>query len=74
MSDELGAYDEEFDALCQANDARRKASSADHSDEIEMLRRALRGDLSGYTPTGVRTMRARLEVLIETIEKIRRAA
>ena len=66
--------DPEFDALCQANDARRKASSTDHTDEIEMLRRALRGDLSGYTPTGVRTMRARLEVLIETIEKIRRAA
>ena len=64
----------EFDALSQANDARRKASSADHTDEIEMLREALRGDLSGYTATGIRTMRARLEVLSEAIEKIRRAA
>ena len=69
MSDDQG-----FDALCQANDASRKASSADHSDEVEMLERALRGDLSGYTPTGVRTMRARLAVLIEQIEQIRRAA
>ena len=66
--------DPEFDALCQANDARRKASSADHSDEVEMLRSALQGDTSGYTAHGIRTMRARLEVLTETIEKIRRAA
>ena len=66
--------DPEFDALCHANDAHRKASNADHSDEIEMLSEALRGDLSGYTAHGVRTMRARLEVLIEQIEKVRRAA
>jgi hypothetical protein len=39
-----------------------------------MLSKALRGDLSDYTPAGVRTMRARLEVLMEQIEKIRRAA
>ena len=66
--------DPEYDALCQRNDAHRKASSADHSDEIEMLSKALRGDLSGYTTHGVCTMRARLEALIEQIEKIRRAA
>jgi hypothetical protein len=66
--------DPEYDALCQRNDAHRKASSSDHSDEIEMLSKALRGDLSDYTPAGVRTMRARLEVLMEQIEKIRRAA
>ena len=66
--------DPEYDALCQRNDAHRKASSSDHSDEIAMLQKALRGDLSGYTPHGVRTMRARLEVLMEQIEKIRRAA
>ena len=66
--------DPEYDALCHANDTHRKASSADHTDEIEMLSKALRGDLSGYTPHGVRTMRARLEVLMEQIEKIRRAA
>ena len=66
--------DPEYDALCHANDASRKASPSDHSDEIEMLSKALRGDLSDYTPAGVRTMRARLEILIEQIEKIRRAA
>jgi len=63
-----------YDALCQRNDAHRKTSSSDHSDEIEMLSKALRGDLSDYTAHGIRTMRARIEVLMEQIEKIRRAA
>lgn len=58
MADE--AFDAAFDAAQQRNDAWRTASSADHSDEIEMLERALCGDLSGCTPRGVRVMRDRL--------------
>jgi hypothetical protein len=65
VSDEAGGFDPGFDALCQRNDAERKASSADHSDEIKMLERALSSAaLNPYFSTaGMRTMRQRLLIL-----------
>jgi len=51
-----------FDALCQRNDAWRKASPADHSDEIEMLTRALLNP-TPYTSVGLRNMKQRLLLL-----------
>jgi len=45
------------------NDATRDLSPPDYTDEIDMLRRALAGDLTGYTPAGVATMRGRLDWL-----------
>ena len=73
MSDEAGAFDAAFGAAQCRNDNERQASSADHSDEIEMLRRALHGDLSAYSPAGIQTMRLRLQALHDALSK-RRAA
>lgn len=73
MSDELGAYDAAFDAAQSRNDNERHSSSTNHSDEIEMLMRALRGDLSAYSPAGIQTMRLRLQALHEAMLK-RKAA
>ena len=42
------------------NDARRGWKTDTDADEIEGLARALAGDLSVYTPAGIRTMRTRL--------------
>ena len=52
-----------FDDICQRNDRRRKASSVDHSDEIEPLQRALDGDLSCYSAAGIQTMKERIDAL-----------
>ena len=46
------------------HDQRRGQSSMDHTDEIEMLDRALKGDLSPYSPQGLLTMSTRLAWLI----------
>ncbi len=45
------------------NDHKRDLSPLDYAGEIDMLRRALDGDLTGYTPAGVATMRGRLDWL-----------
>jgi len=63
MSDEAGGCDAAFDALCQANDVRRKASPTDHSDEIPFLERELAISPSPYSAAGRRTMRQRLIIL-----------
>ena len=49
----------------QRNDWLHKASDISGSDEIEMLSRALRGDLSPYSPEGIITMSVRLAWLTE---------
>ena len=64
MSDEAGAYDAAFDAFCADNDARRKASPIDHSDEIAGLERAL-ANPGPYSAAGLQTMRLRLIILKE---------
>jgi hypothetical protein len=43
----------------------RKCSDMNASDEIEMLDRALHGDLSPYSPEGIITMSVRLAWLTE---------
>ena len=62
MTDEAGGYDAAFDAFCSENDARRKASPIDHSDEIAMLERALASPLP-FTLAGIETMQQRLLLL-----------
>ena len=74
MSDEAGAFDAAFDAAQCRNDNERQVNSTDHSDEIEMLMSALRGDLSAYSPAGIQTMRLRLQALHEALLKRQEAA
>ncbi len=45
------------------HDATRDLAPTDYTAEIDMLRRALAGDLTGYTPAGIATMRGRLDWL-----------
>lgn len=42
------------------HEQRRDASPIDHSDEIADLEHVLAGDLSPYSPIGIRTMRDRV--------------
>lgn len=63
MSDELGAYDADFDAACHRNDAERKAAGLENIlDEIAMLERGLASPLP-FTRAGIETMRQRLVIL-----------